>query len=157
VPAITETGAKWEDEEMTSLFRATLAGAALAAALAAGPALAEMMSFKADLKAAPGIASQGTGNLGATYDTESRKLSWKGTVSGLTGNPTAAHFHGPADPGQNAGVLIPAAGVKTGEFEGSATLTNDQAKVVTADKTYFMIHTPANPGGEIRGQVTKGQ
>jgi CHRD domain-containing protein len=116
-----------------------------------------MMSFKADLKAAPGIASQGTGNLGATYDTESRKLSWKGTVSGLTGNPTAAHFHGPADPGQNAGVLIPAAGVKTGEFEGSATLTNDQAKVVTADKTYFMIHTPANPGGEIRGQVTKGQ
>ena len=36
---------------MTSLFRATLAGAALAAALAAGPALADMMSFKADLKA----------------------------------------------------------------------------------------------------------
>jgi hypothetical protein len=148
---------KMEDKKMTSLLRPTLAGVLLAGAIAAQPALAETMSFKADLKAAPGITSQGTGNLTATYDTESRKLSWKGNVSGLTGNPTAAHFHGPADPGQNAGVLFPAAGVKAGDFDGSATLTNDQAKVVTADKTYFMIHTPANPGGEVRGQVTKGK
>jgi CHRD domain len=143
---------------MTSLFRAFLAGAALAAAIGAGPALAETMSFKADLKPGPGISpTTGQGNLTASYDTESRKLSWKGNVSALSGNPTAAHFHGPADPGQNAGVLIPAAGVKMGEFEGSATLTNDQAKVVTADKTYFMVHTAANPGGEVRGQVTKGK
>jgi hypothetical protein len=146
-----------EDEQMTNFFRTALAGAALAGAIAAGPALAETMSLKADLKAGPGITSEGTGKLNATYDTDSRKLSWKGNVSGLTGNPTAAHFHGPADPGQNAGVLVPAAGVKMGEFEGSTTLTNDQAKVITADKTYFMIHTPANPGGEVRGQVTKGQ
>jgi hypothetical protein len=145
-----------EGEQMTSLFQAISAAAAFAA-IGAGPAFAETMSFKADLKAGPGITSQGTGNLTATYDTDSRKLSWKGSVSGLTGNPTVAHFHGPADPGQNAGVLIPAAGIKTGDFEGSATLTNDQAKVITADKTYFMVHTPANPGGEVRGQVTKAQ
>jgi hypothetical protein len=144
--------------KMTSFFRATLAAAAVLAAIAGGPALAETMSFKADLKSAPGVSpTTGQGNLAATYDTESRKLSWKGTVSGLSGNPTAAHFHGPADLGQNAGVLVPAAGVKAGEFEGSATLSNDQAKVVTAEKTYFMIHTAANPGGEVRGQVTKGQ
>jgi hypothetical protein len=142
---------------MKSLFRAFLAGAALAA-IGAVPALAETMSFKADLKAAPGVTpSTGQGNLNATYDTESRKLSWKGTVSGLSGNPTAAHFHGPADPGQNAGVLVPAAGVKAGEFEGSTTLSNDQAKVLTGEKTYFMVHTAANPGGEVRGQVAKGQ
>jgi hypothetical protein len=144
---------------MTSLFRATLAGAALAAAILAGPVVvAETMAFKADLKPAPGISpTTGQGNLTATYDTESRKLSWKGIVSGLSGNPTVAHFHGPADPGQNAGVLVPAAGVKAGDFEGSATLTNEQAKVVTANKAYFMIHTATNPGGEVRGQVTKGQ
>jgi CHRD domain len=145
-----------EGEQMTSLFRAISAAAAFAA-VGAGPALAETMSFKADLKSGPGITSQGNGNLTATYDTESRKLSWKGNVTGLTGNPTVAHFHGPADPGQNAGVLVPAAGIKMGDFEGSATLTNDQAKVLTADKTYFMVHTPANPGGEVRGQVTKAQ
>jgi hypothetical protein len=144
--------------EMTSLFRAILASAAIAAALVASPALAETMSFKADLKSGPGVSpTTGQGNLAATYDTETRKLSWKGTVSGLSGNVTAAHFHGPADPGQNAGVLIPAAGVKTGEFEGSATLSNDQGKVVTAEKTYFMVHTAANPGGEVRGHVTKGK
>jgi hypothetical protein len=145
---------------MKSFLRATLAGAAVAAALVAGPVFAETMSFKASLKSGPEVAAgtnQGTGNLTATYDTESRKLSWKGTVSGLSGNPTAAHFHGPAEPGQNAGVLIPAAGVKSGDFEGSATLSNDQAKVVTAEKTYFMIHTAANPGGEVRGQFTKAQ
>ena len=143
---------------MTSFFRATLTSVAVAAAMAAAPALAETMSFKADLKPAPGVSpTTGQGNVDGTYDTESRKLSWKGNVSGLSGNPTAAHFHGPADPGQNAGVLLPAAGVKAGEFEGSTTLTNEQAKVVTADKTYFMIHTAANPGGEVRGQVTKGK
>lgn len=143
---------------MTSSFRATAAAMALAATVLVSPVFAETMSFKADLKSAPGVApTTGEGKLTAAYDTETRKLSWKGNVSGLSGNVTAAHFHGPAEPGQNAGVLIPAAGVKIGEFEGSATLTNDQAKAVTGEKTYFMIHTAANPGGEVRGQVMKGQ
>ena len=141
---------------MANLLRGFLAAATLAAAVSAGPALAETMSFKAELKPGTGVQpTTGQGSLTATYDTESRKLSWKGNVSGLSGNPTVAHFHGPADPGQNAGVLIPAAGVVMGNFEGSATLNNDQAKLVTTDKTYFMIHTAANPAGEVRGQVTK--
>jgi len=119
-----------------------------------------MMSFKADLKGAsevPPTTSEGTGNITATYDTASKKLSWKGTVSGLSGNATAAHFHGPAEPGKNAGVLVPVPGVKTGPFEGSATLTDDQAKALTAGQTYFNVHTAANPNGEVRGQVVKGQ
>ena len=49
---------------MTSLFRAFLAGAALAAVISAGPVLAETMSFKADLKPAPGVQpTTGQGNL----------------------------------------------------------------------------------------------
>jgi hypothetical protein len=76
-------------------------------------------------------------------------------VWGLTGDATAAHFHGPAEPGRNAGVLVPAPGVKTGAFEGSATLTDDQARALTAGQTYFNIHTAANPQGEVRGQVTR--
>jgi CHRD domain len=143
---------------MMAIHRALFAGAALAALIGAGRADAETMSFKADLKPPPGISpTTGEGSLTATYDTESRKLSWKGKVSGLSGNPTVAHFHGPADPGQNAGVLVPAAGVKMGEFEGSTTLSNDQAKVVTGEKTFFMVHTTANPGGEVRGQVIDGK
>jgi len=150
----------WRKTNMTRFVRSTLAGLAVTAALAVSPASAEMMSFKADLKGAsevPPTTSEGTGNITATYDTASKKLSWKGTVSGLSGNATAAHFHGPAEPGKNAGVLVPVPGVTTGPFEGSATLTDDQAKALTAGQTYFNVHTAANPNGEVRGQVVKGQ
>ena len=140
-------------------FAIATAGVAMVLS-AAVPAAAEMRSFKADLKGAsevPATNSQGTGNVTATYDSASKKLSWKGTVSGLSGNATAAHFHGPAEPGKNAGVLVPAPGVTTGAFEGSATLTDDQAKALVAGQTYFNVHTAANPNGEVRGQVSKGQ
>jgi hypothetical protein len=39
--------------------------------------------------------------------------------------------------------------------DGSATLTDAQAADLLAGKDYINIHTAANPGGEIRGQVTK--
>src|SRR3954454_3929103 len=145
---------------MTRFAHSALVAVAVAATLAAGPALAEIMSFKADLKGVsevPPTTSQGTGTLAATYDTTSKKLAWKGTVSGLSGNATAAHFHGPAEPGKNAGVLVPAPGVSTGAFEGSATLTDDQARVLIAGQTYFNVHTAAHPSGEVRGQVVKVQ
>jgi hypothetical protein len=145
--------------EMTPFVRMS-AGLVVATTLAATPAFAEMISLKADLKGAsevPPVASPGAGTVTATYDTATKKLSWKGTVSGLTGNATAAHFHGPAEPGKNAGVMVPAPGVTTGAFEGSATLTDDQARAVMAGQTYFNVHTAANPNGELRGQVVKGQ
>ncbi len=131
---------------------------AAVAALIGPPAYAETINFKADLTGAsqvPPVNTPGKGSLTATYDTETKRLSWKGTVSGLTGDATAAHFHGPAEPGKNAGVLVPAPGVKSGAFEGSATLTDDQAKALMAGQTYFNVHTAANPQGEVRGQVTR--
>jgi hypothetical protein len=130
----------------------------LAAALPSAPALAETLTFKADLTGAsevPPVATPGAGSLTATYDTATKVLTWRGTVSGLTGDATAAHFHGPAEPGRNAGVLVPAPGVRSGAFEGTATLTDDQARALTGGQTYFNIHTAANPQGEVRGQVTR--
>lgn len=135
-----------------------LFAAAAAVALIVSPAMAETMNMKAELSGAsevPPVTTSAKGNLTATYDTATKKLTWKGTVSGLSGEVTGAHFHGPAEPGKNAGVLVPAPGVKTGAFEGSATLTDDQAKALMAGQTYFNIHTAANPQGEVRGQVTK--
>ena len=145
---------------MSKFFRVKLSGLVIAAALAAQPALAETMMFKADLKATsevPPTTSQGTGVVTATYDTVSKALAWKGTVSGLSGNATAAHFHGPAEVGKNAGVMVAAPGSATGSFEGTASLTDDQAKALLAGDTYFNVHTAANPGGELRGQVMKAQ
>jgi hypothetical protein len=143
---------------MKTQLLTALASAAALAALAGTPALAQAVDLKADLSAAsevPPTNSQGKGSLTATFDPATKRLAWKGTVSGLTGEATAAHFHGPAAPGQNAGVLVPAPGVKNGPFEGSATLTDDQARLITGGQTYFNIHTAANPQGEVRGQVMK--
>jgi CHRD domain len=131
---------------------------ALAATLTGSPVLAETINLKANLQPeseVPPVKSSAKGSLTATYDTATKKLTWNGTVSGLTGNATAAHFHGPAEPGKNAGVLVPAPGVQTGAFEGSADLTADQAETLVAGRTYFNIHTAANPQGEVRGQVTQ--
>jgi hypothetical protein len=41
--------------------------------------------------------------------------------------------------------------------KGSATLSEAQAADLMAGKYYFNVHTAANPGGEIRGQVVKGR
>ena len=89
------------------------------------------------------------------YDAASKKLSWKVTYSGLSGPATAAHFHGPAEAGKNAGVAVAIPNATTSPVEGSATLTDAQAADLLAGKLYVNIHTAANPGGEIRGQVTK--
>ena len=138
-------------------FRTSLTGFAIVSALMAGPAFAETTSYKADLKGAsevPASTSNATGTLTATYDTASKKLTWKGSYSGLTGAAIAAHFHGPAEAEKNAGVAVPIAPAKS-PMEGSATLTDAQAADLAAGKWYVNVHTAANKDGEIRGQVLK--
>ena len=85
-----------------TVLRYGLSGLMLTACLAVThPALAEMISLKAELKGSnevPPNDSKGTGTVTATYDTTSKKLTWKGNYSDLTGPATMAHFHGPAEP-----------------------------------------------------------
>ena len=141
------------------LFRIGIGGLALAMTLGhAGNVRAETLTYKVALKSAsevPPNASSGSGTVDVTYDTQSKKLSWKVAYTGLTGPATAAHFHGPAEPGKNAGVMIPIQNIATSPAEGSATLTDAQAADLTAGRLSVNVHTAANPGGEIRGQVTK--
>jgi hypothetical protein len=141
------------------LSLASLAAVALAACLtAASPALAETVALKASLAATaevPPNDSTATGAVTITYDTGSKKLTWDGNYSGLSGPATAGHFHGPADPGKNAGVVIPITDAKTSPFKGTADLTDAQAADLLGGKWYVNIHTDAHKGGEIRGQVTK--
>ncbi len=134
---------------------AILSALGLAAAVAASPALADMVKFKAALDAAsesPPTTSKGKGAIEATFDSATKTLTWSGSYDGLTGPETAAHFHGPAALGANAGVLVPV-DAKASPFKGSAVLTDDQAKAFMDGKVYFNVHTDANKGGEIRGQM----
>ena len=134
-----------------------LAMLALGATVAfAGPAFAEKLKATLDGKSeVPANTSAATGTADIDYDAATKKLTWKLTYSGLSGPATAAHFHGPAEPGKNAGVKVPIANATASPSEGSATLTDEQAADLLAGKYYVNVHTAANPGGEIRGQVTK--
>jgi hypothetical protein len=139
---------------MTKTMFATLA--LTTTVLLAGPASAETFKVALDAKSeVPPNASTATGTADVDYDPATKKLSWKLTYSGLTGPAMAAHFHGPAEAGKNAGVAVAIPNAGSSPAEGSATLTDAQAADFEAGKYYINVHTAANPGGEIRGQVTK--
>src|SRR3954464_9522457 len=129
---------------------------ALGAIAFTGSASAEKLKATLDAKSeVPATTSSGTGTADLDYDAASKKLSWKLSYSGLSGPATAAHFHGPAETGKNAGVAVPIPNATSSPVEGSATLTEAQAADLAAGRYYINIHTAANPGGEIRGQVSK--
>jgi len=139
------------------MTKATLATLALATTVVfAGPAFADKFKASLDGKAEnPPTTSTGTGTADIDYDAATKKLSWKLTYTGLSGPATAAHFHGPAEPGKDAGVEVAIPNATSSPAEGSATLTDAQAADLTSGKMYVNVHTAANPKGEIRGQVTK--
>src|SRR5437763_9068597 len=76
------------------------------------------------------VTTTATGTLTGRYNKDSNTLSYTVTWTGLTGgNATAGHFHGPADPGIAAGVVVPFNGIASatsGTFSGTAILTDAQ-------------------------------
>ena len=86
-------------------------------------------------------------------------LTYTVNYSGLTSEPTMAHIHGPAPRGTNAGVVHDLSGKlqksASGSFTDSVNIesTSINEDSLLAGHYYFNIHTPKNPGGEIRGQI----
>ena len=101
----------------------------------------------------PPVTSNGSGTLEATVNTQTMMLSYTVTYAGLSGPATAGHFHGPAAAGMNAGIALPFSGSLASPIKGQATLTATQLGQLMAGNWYVNLHTAANPGGEIRGQV----
>jgi hypothetical protein len=139
--------------------RPALAEAALAAALFTGlPAFAAVLSYKADLKASsevPPNDSNATGSRGCNLRHDVEEAGLDNNHSGLSGPATAAHFHGPAEVGKNAPPVVPISGNLASPIKGEATLTDAQAFELQGGRWYFNVHTDANKGGEIRGQMIK--
>jgi hypothetical protein len=106
----------------------------------------------------PAVTTGATGTINASYNKLSKTLSYTVNFSGLSGNAVAAHIHGTAEAGFVAGVLQSFSGfpAKTsGTYSG--TLFVDGIKIKEAELLagwyYINIHTAANGGGEIRGQL----
>lgn len=123
----------------------------------ATPSRAEVVKLQADLKGSnevPPNSSSGSGKAEAAFDTQTKVLTYTVTYAGLSGPVMGAHFHGPSEAGKNAGIALPFKTVQS-PIQGSATLTDAQAADLLAGKWYANIHTAANPGGELRGQMMK--
>ena len=131
----------------------------LLAASAAWPtAQAAVVTYKAALSSAsevPPVQGAGTGSASVNVDAASKEISWRVEYSGLSGAAAAAHIHCGAAAGANAGVAVPlGAGASwASPLQGSGKLTDAQLADLQAGKCYVNVHTAANKGGEIRGQL----
>jgi hypothetical protein len=99
----------------------------------------------------------GRGDAAVSYDPSGRLMKYTVNFAGLSGPATAAHFHGPAAPGANAPVIVPIGQQGqpvTSPASGQVTLDEAKAQQLLGGQWYVNVHTAANPGGEIRGQVT---
>lgn len=102
----------------------------------------------------PPVATAGLGTGSATWTEDG--LSYKITLSNLTGPISAAHIHG-GEIGVNGGVLVNLTGSFTGNsaigFIPRSSFTAAQIAELFAGRLYFNAHTAAFPGGEVRGQI----
>ena len=96
-----------------------------------GAASAAMVHFEASLDGkseVPGNTTVGSGQVLATLDTATKTLKYTLTFQGLTGPATAAHFHGPAKAGANAGVAVAIGKDPAAVVSATATLSDAQIK-----------------------------
>jgi hypothetical protein len=141
---------------MTFPFRVLTILTAVALAGTALPALAETVLITAALSGAdevPPNDSQGTGTVDGTFDTETNVFVYRIEYEGLTGDATAAHFHGPASVGVTATPSLPIDGDLTSPIVGTVNLSDAQESELLGGLWYFNVHTAAYADGELRGQI----
>lgn len=97
----------------------------------------------------PAVTTAATGTGRFLYDPETRTLSGSVTTANITG--TVAHVH-TAVVGVAGPITIPMTGGPTWTL-APTVLTEAQAADLLNGRMYANVHTAANPGGEIRGQL----
>ena len=121
-------------------------------AFTAGSALAGAVQVNlSGSQEVPPVQSAAAGS-GTIMINDDKTVSGSVTTTGVKG--TMAHIH-EAPAGKNGGVAIPLE--KKGDNEwavpAGAKLTDDQYKAFKAGNLYVNVHSEANKGGEIRGQL----
>ncbi|MBL8859449.1 MAG: CHRD domain-containing protein [Planctomycetes bacterium] len=99
----------------------------------------------------PSTTTPATGLGFVAIDVAANTLTYREVYQNLSSAETAAHIHGFATPGFNAGVLHAQA---LGTLKcGVWGMTAAQTLQVLPGNSYFNVHSTAFPGGEIRGQI----
>ncbi len=133
---------------------ALLLTGALAGVASAGTGFTAILSGANEV---PPTASTGSGTAVAILDNSGTQLACTVTFTGLTSGLTASHIHIGAA-GTNGPVLFPftttsVAGMTSGTFSQTFTLTAQNVSDLQNGLYYVNIHTSTYPGGEIRGQL----
>ena len=100
--------------------------------------------------------SSSVGNAFLTYDSASKMLCYAISYTGLDGDETAAHFHGPSSAGENNAVLFninAISGVGSPKADCVGPFGARAQAALRQGKIYINVHSSLYPGGEIRGQV----
>lgn len=106
----------------------------------------------------PAVASSGAGVGTVVLNTAETQITVNMSFSGLSSAANAAHIHGPAAAGANAGILFDFSGVTPAATSGSIpeqvfAIDATQVSQLKAGQFYFNIHTGNFGSGEIRGQI----
>ncbi|CAA9466146.1 MAG: hypothetical protein AVDCRST_MAG96-43 [uncultured Segetibacter sp.] len=103
--------------------------------------------------------SSASGTADVSYNKDNQMLTYTINWTGLTDKPVMSHIHGTAPKGANAGVKHDFSGslpkTASGSFSDSVKVDGVAIKEdsLLGGFYYINIHTPKNPGGEIRGQI----
>lgn len=137
---------------MTTLHLRTTAALATLLLAAAGSAFSASLDLKlSGAQEVPAVTTSAAGS-GAITIGDDGVVTGSVTTTGVAG--TMAHIH-LAAAGKNGPVIVPLA--KTGDnvwsVPAGAKLTPEQMKSYQAGELYVNVHSDANKGGEIRGQL----
>jgi Cu/Zn superoxide dismutase len=99
-------------------------------------------------------AAKGTFTATLTKSATGAVMTWRLEFSNLSGNAVAAHIHVAAR-GVAGPVRVPLCAPCTSGMTGTANVDATVLDAIQNDGAYVNVHTPTNPAGEIRDQISQ--